>query len=424
MNNKIKLYLKMNIVTLFFIVISFISATLAWFAYSGIARTSMEVVIKSWYIELTRADQQISNEVVIPLSDIHPGMETVHEVINIKNKGDSDAKVNYKIVSARILDNPEDNYVIDETNVTSDNVEDILSHKYPFKININLSKNYVLSKGEDVTFEVSVSWPLDSGDDLLDSSWGKKAYDFMDNELERHNNDNSYQVRPYIQIVIDLKAEQYMGDDTDSDMNYDLGDVILYDVVENKRCSAINYTCLPTNVIDVNNKNGDNSVTLLLSPKINYYKMVEGQAVEIDTLVNYDDYDLKFTELTSSWTAPVRKLNVDDILKVISTDILNSYFVGNGISNSIIGNLKYNNRMNLEIEKATSKNGYYTFLNQKFSYLVTTNCYWTKTPYDDNHAFAVVKIDENNSKIYNEERISSCNVVPVIDALKENLILE
>ena len=103
--------------------------------------------------------QAVSNDIVISLSDIYPGMDIVDEVVNIKNLGDSDAQLNYSIVSARILGDEADNYLIDDTTTSSEYVEDVLSHNYPFHININLSKNYILAKGEESSFEVSVSWP-------------------------------------------------------------------------------------------------------------------------------------------------------------------------------------------------------------------------------------------------------------------------
>ena len=56
---------------------------------------------------------------------------------------------------------------------------DTLSHDYPFHVNIDLSKNYISSHGDSSTFEVSVSWPLDSGNDSLDSLWGMNAYNFQ-----------------------------------------------------------------------------------------------------------------------------------------------------------------------------------------------------------------------------------------------------
>ena len=42
MNRIHKAYIKINIISLFFIAISSISVTLAWFAYSGLAKVSTE----------------------------------------------------------------------------------------------------------------------------------------------------------------------------------------------------------------------------------------------------------------------------------------------------------------------------------------------------------------------------------------------
>ncbi len=186
MNTGQKTVFKVNLLSLFLMAISFISVTLAWFAYSGLSNVATEIGVKAWYIELEKNGKSISNDIVISLSEIYPGMDVVNEVVNIKNMGDSDAELNYKIVSARILDNEKDNYVIDDSKVSSDYVEDKLSHEYPFHINVSLSKNYILAKGEDSDFEVSISWPLDSGSDTLDSLWGNEAYKFHQKEHEKN----------------------------------------------------------------------------------------------------------------------------------------------------------------------------------------------------------------------------------------------
>ena len=77
-------------------------------------------------------------KVLITLDDVYPGMETVDEIVNIENKGDSDARLRYEIVSARILDND----LSPDTSETVGLLEDNLSHGYPFHVNIDLSKDY------------------------------------------------------------------------------------------------------------------------------------------------------------------------------------------------------------------------------------------------------------------------------------------
>ena len=408
MKPRFKLYWQINLVSLLFIFVSFISVTLAWFAYSGLSNVATEIDVKAWHIEIERNGQTVSNNIVISLSEIYPGMDTVTETINIKNFGDSDAQVKYSIVSARILDNPEDNYEVDDV-TTSSYIEDLLSHEYPFHININLTRGYVLSQGEGCAFEVSLSWPLDSGDDALDSLWGKKAYDFQQNEEQLKLSDPEYQIRPAIQVVISIIAEQYVEEEMASDMRFSLGDEILFDVVNNEICTEVGPTCLQTYVIDVNNKIGDEVVTLLPNPNNVYLTGV------------YNDYDSLFASITNNWTVTSRPLVVSDILKIITTDIVNSFSVVDGISDQIIGNLNYGNRINTEINKMLSSNGHYRFINDKFSYLATNNCYWTNTEYSGNYGIAIKKSDEDVSIIYGEAKTSSCNVVPVILVNKSDL---
>ena len=409
MEKKHKLYLRLNIMSVTFIVISFISVTLAWFAYSGLSSVSTEIGVKAWYIELDKDGQPVSNDIVISLSDIYPGMDIVDELVNIKNLGDSDAQLSYSIVSARILGDEADNYVIDDTATTSESVEDVLSHDYPFHININLSKNYILAKGEESSFEVSVSWPLDSGIDSLDSLWGTEAYKFEQSEITKKNNDANYQIKPSIQIVISVKAEQYIESDTTSDPKYNLGDVVLYDVVNNEVCTEISTTCLTTYVIDTNNTLGDDTVTLLPNVKNTYLSS------------GFNDYAMTMSSVTSGWTVETRALTVEDLLKITSKDVIESTLIRDNISDLIIGKLNYGTRMNTEIAKAVSSNGHYNFSNEKFNYISSANCYWTSNEYNSNNGFAVKKIDEINSKMYGEAKTTSCNVIPVIIAPKTNL---
>ena len=404
-----KAYLRVNLISLIFVIVSFISVTLAWFAFSGLANVSTEIGVKAWYIELEKDGVAVSNDIVISLSAIYPGMDTVSEIVSIRNLGDSDAQVNYSITSARILGKEEDDYVVDGETVTSEYVEEILAHEYPFRINMNLTKNYVLSKGEESFFEVSVSWPLDSDRDALDSLWGTEAYKFYLDEEEKKAADPNYKIRAPIHIVISVAAEQFVESDSASDIRYNLGDTILFDVVNNNRCTEVNATCLETYVIDVNNKLGDDVVTLLPDPSRTYLA---------DT---YSNYNSTFESLTNNWTVNKRPLLVEDMLGIISTDIINSFLIRENLSDKIIGNLKYGNRMETEIDRAVNYNGHYRFVNERFDYLRASGCYWTNTEYNVFEAFAVKATDENTSRVYGESKSSSCNVVPVIEVSKSNL---
>jgi len=417
MDRKHKAYLKINVMSLFFIALSSISVTLAWFAYSGISRVSTEIDVKSWLIEFEKSDTTVSNDIVISLNDIYPGMEIVHESIKIKNKGDSNAKLSYSIRSVRILD---DEFVME--NVDQEELKDILSHKYPFSINIDLSDNFVLAKGEDAKFDMSISWPLDSpnyiiDDEVIDSNkkdseWGNLAYQFELQEAKKNQLDSTYQIRPSIKIVISAKAEQITESYESSDINYPLGKLVLYDVENNQRCTQLGGSCIRTHVIDANNRIGDLTVSLLPDLLGDY---VSG---------SYADYDNLLELTTENWNVETRKLEMDDILKIISKDINNSLIVRDGFSDAIIGYLNYGNRIDEIIDNTVPYNGYYSFLNSEYAYLFTSKCYWLNKEYGTTKGFALAKIDDERSKIYgeeltiNEENINKCSVVPVIIAPK------
>lgn len=401
MNRRRRVYVKLNLLSLFFIAVSLTSITLAWFAYSGIASVDTEIDVKAWYIEFQKDNTAVTNNIVISLSDIYPGMDTVSEKVDINNMGDSDAEISYKIESARVLD--EDLVGLDPLAL-----EDKLSHDYPFHLNINLSNNYATSKDGHSQIEVSVSWPLDSDNDEVDSEWGNKAFAFQKSENDKFNLDPNYQIRSSLKVVISVKAEQYMNSNESPDLNYGLGQVVLYDVVNNKVCNELGGTCIKTYVIDNNNKVGDNSVTLLPDLFGSYKSGI------------YDEYTSLFNDLASEWKVNLRPLKVEDVLKIVSNDVTNSVLVRDGLSNDIIGHLKYNDRINTELNKAVSYNGYYTFMNSRFNYLMTSRCYWLNNEYNDG-AFALVKVDNDTSKIYKEDRSNSCNIVPVITVSKGNL---
>lgn len=405
MKARYKRYLKIYIVPIVFIATSFIFTTFAWFAYSGLRHVSTEIDVKAWYIELSKSGEVVTNNIVISLEDVYPGMETVDEVVSIENKGDSDAKLSYKILSSRILDTEINGESLENNKMLTDS----LSHDYPFHINIDLSKNYINAGGDSSTFEVSVSWPLDSGNDALDSTWGTNSYNFQQGEQRRLLNDPNYIQRPAIQIVISIIAEQYLTTPESSDMEYDMGDVVLYDVLLNRSCNSVSETCLSTTVIDYDNKNGDTTVTLLPNLYGNY------------AVSTFSNYNTTLENYTYNWTAPTRALTVSDLLKVVQHDVINTVLNGNNISPQIVGNLDYGTRINTEISKAISFNGYYTFLNNKFSYLSHNSCYWTNTEYNLDNGFAFVRNNETNTKIYPKSKLDECRVIPVIVAPKTNL---
>ena len=402
-----KVYLKLNLVSIVFAVVSFISVSFAWFAYSGLVDVKTEVGVKAWYIEFEKNNEVVSNDIVISLSDLYPGMEPLSEVITIKNLGDSDAKLKYSIDYARLLDDDKDYYTLSD-DYTSERIEDALSHNYPFSINAALSKTRINAKDSDAEFIVTVSWPLDSGNDMLDSTWGSKAYQFEKKQDEKKKKDSSYNKEPSIKIGIDVSAQQITDDVDDLDYDFEFGKVVLFDVKNNMICSSLSENCLKTYVIDDANLIGDKNVSLL--PDISSLN-VEG---------NFNNYKSIFDERVSSWNVKTRELEAKDILKVVSKDINSSLIVTPNISDAILGTVKYGTRAETMLTKVGSTNGYISYDN-KFKLFNTIQCVWTSTKYNNEKGYAY-SLDDNKSKLYGESNNTTCNIIPVIVAPKSNII--
>ena len=398
MDKRRKVNIRLSIMSITFMVISFISVTLAWFAYSGLSKVDTDVTVKSWYIEFKRGEEVATKDIVISLDDVKPGMETNTEEIVINNKGDSDASIKYKIEYVKILN--EDN-MTSSLDTTSDYIEDVIAHNYPFHINMGLDRNNVLLKGEENRFKISVSWPLDSGDDKLDSLWGNKAYQY-----QKDTNNSS----PLIKLGISLIAEQVIEDDENElDHNYDLGKLILYDVKDNKTCNNINSTCIKTHVIDTKNKIADDIVTLLPSFDNNYLE---------NTFYNSDSL---YNNIISSWNANTRKLSVEDVLKDISTDIDNTIIKKEGLSDLILGKVDYKTRASTILDNNSNYNASYVFKNSSFLYLASNTCYFLDGHDNSTFAYSLAKIDNDTSSINMVSKDKTCKVIPVIIASKNSL---
>lgn len=386
-----KVFLKINIVSILFAVVSLISVTLAWFAYSGLATARTEVGVKAWYIEFEKDNEPVSNDIVISLEDIYPGMEPRKEEITIKNLGDADTKLKYKINKARILDSQNDYYEM-SNNMTSDYIEDAISHNYPFHIDISLSKLYLDSK-ENATFEVSVSWPLDSGNNALDSLWGNNAYQYTQAQELLLPEERS----PAIEVNINVTAEQAIDDLDSVDTRFLLGKKIKFDTSTGETCTSGN-TCIDTYVIDTFNAVDDQYVNLLPSTDL-------GNGT-------YQDYQ----NINPSWNTDFRLLTATDILKIISLDIDNSLIKINGISDRIIGKTNNTSRINSIISNTVTNDGYFTYTQP--NYLKYNSCVWTSDTYSDK-AFAL-----DDTKLYGENKNTECKMIPVLHVQKNKLVVE
>ena len=126
---------------------------------------------------------------------MYPGMPDYSDGITAYNLGDRQADIYFEVVSAKILGVK---YTVDEVSLTSPMLINRLAYDYPFKVILGLSSESLTPNSGRTNFTLDVTWPYESGNDELDTIWGKKAYDF------NSNNPDS----PSIELVIKISAIQ------------------------------------------------------------------------------------------------------------------------------------------------------------------------------------------------------------------------
>lgn len=413
LKEKYQKYSKLSFMSIFFVAVSLLSVTFAWFAFSGLVSSNIDVNVKAWYIEFKKGDTTVSNQFIIPVTDLEPGMELQFESIDINNIGDDDATLSYEISYARIFD---DEYSSMSSEYSDGKLEDMLAHDYPFHINISKSTNTIGKQTGTGHLDVSVSWPLDSGNDEADTEWGLKALDFVNSENEKFNADNNYVVRNSLQIIIKISAEQLTVNNESYDIYYPLGRNMMYDISENKLCTTASSTCINTYVIDTDNKIGDSTVRVIP------YAATSDSA----TLTDYANFDSVFNSLKGNYNVEIEKLKLEDLLNIISRDIRHSELILPGLSPQLIGNLTYPGRLDIEKIKATGE-AFYAYDRQGFDYISTANCIWLDNDYfdDSTKAFAFnfdsSYVEGTRNMIYGKDKTESCKVLPVLVLSKNDL---
>lgn len=178
----------------------------AWFVYISTVSTQVNVHVRSWKIDINDGDDAVVNYVHVVVDDAYPGMTTYTHNIEANNYGEMSATVNYSILSANIMG---DEYITVEgrsnmgqnpvaTDLTSAQLEAKLSNDYPFKIDLDLSSATIAPENGTATYNVTVSWAYESGDDAADTYWGNRAYTF-----KQSNPDDSC-----IEIQIKINIQQ------------------------------------------------------------------------------------------------------------------------------------------------------------------------------------------------------------------------
>lgn len=194
----IKLFIKkIRLSTLIMLIVTLSSSSFAWFIYATKVSTGVTAYIEAWNIKFTAEDNNIEKEVLFEIENIYPGMETDVKSITVNNIGDKTADVRYRLVSAKILGV---SYIVNES-LTSEQLENKLANQFPFKILFSIVNEQIGPYSGTTTFSVTVKWDYESGNDELDTVWGKDAYNFADNNPGQ----------PSIELAVLVSAVQSQG---------------------------------------------------------------------------------------------------------------------------------------------------------------------------------------------------------------------
>ena len=91
-----------------------------------------------------------------------------------------------------------DNISNDTSTITSDELIEKLKNDYPFKFDFAISNSIIDAEIGESLYTVDAKWPFESGDDELDTKWGKLAYDYKKN----------YPDKPSIELKVKIYISQ------------------------------------------------------------------------------------------------------------------------------------------------------------------------------------------------------------------------
>ncbi len=160
--------------TLFFLILTLMANTFAWFIYSNKVSNNITTGVKSWKINFKQDGVDIVNNVEFKIDSIYPGMPDYTNSLSITNIGETAANISYEVEEIKILDEFYNSDMYSSTDLINR-----LKDNYPFKMNFSIN-NQEVGTGQTSEFTFSLVWPYKSGHDEADTYWGKKSASFKE----------------------------------------------------------------------------------------------------------------------------------------------------------------------------------------------------------------------------------------------------
>lgn len=202
------------------LIVMLVGSSYAWFNNQldvGLANIRGKVV--PWDIEYSIDDETIQErEITITVDEFYPGMEEFEKNIMIKNLTNTSSIIEYELISVRLFGEE----ILEELNSTN-NIVDVgttknifVTEEYPFNLGYHYDKDELNGEFVDETttensfaqLRVFANWSYEreganktyEENDVLDTWYGEKAYEYYDSELSK-------QYSP-IEIVIKITSSR------------------------------------------------------------------------------------------------------------------------------------------------------------------------------------------------------------------------
>lgn len=195
---------KTKIMRIVFLIFLVMSNTFAWFIYATKIDSSVQVHVRSWNVVFEAGENQITDIVNLNVDSVYPGMSDYSYEIKAYNHSEVSATLSYVILEANIMG---DQYITKEgreergeqevlTDLTSLQLQSQLANSYPFHITISITNNVIQLGNGLEKYILGVTWPYESNNDALDTSWGIRADQY------KRSNSGSSSITLKIKIVI------------------------------------------------------------------------------------------------------------------------------------------------------------------------------------------------------------------------------
>lgn len=146
----------------------------AWFIYANKVQGGVEARVKAWNVTFELDEGEITEYITIDVDELYPG-KSFSKSLTIYNNGDTDADLSFQISSITLF-GVETTYT-EAQNANVNNLLSSIQSDFPFTITPAFSSS-TLAAHSNETFNISVVWPYESGNDARDTEWGGRAYTY------------------------------------------------------------------------------------------------------------------------------------------------------------------------------------------------------------------------------------------------------